>query len=401
MFSHVRYCIGLPFGNADLPATETKELVLLSVQVLGESDVLARCVVSAKHFAPVTLFAERGIVGGHVYQPTVNHRIMNFGNLGAKRTVEDDVVVTPLLRSMIFNGGKSSFSGNTLMRLFPYEVVPDGPKAGKQPLLLSPAPLAFDHARAVVEIDDDDEGGAEGLDGDKGEEEPNDGLPIAGTPATKANESATSTLSSSGITGSVNNDVPTSVVVRTDDPLGTPKSKGHPTATSNSTKEVKVPRKIPLSRQMLMGSIESTRGRRLSGTTFDRLLEVFNFHRKDKGNKFISPTEIASFLHAISQHNISTQEELKVYVETFKLNRFYNVDLKPIHQQLKTLGTIIRMLVPFRLAAYDGRHRFNLCCYFATGIFLPTSELRPKVVSFNEVATMFGEKGEVKGERGF
>ena len=64
-------------------------------------------------------FAERGAVGGHIYQPNVNHCIMNFENISATRIGDEEVVVKPMLRSMIFNKGKSSFSTNSTMRVFP------------------------------------------------------------------------------------------------------------------------------------------------------------------------------------------------------------------------------------------------------------------------------------------
>ena len=57
--------------------------------------------MTVNHFAAFTLFAERGAVGGHVYQPNVNHRIMNFENISMSRIGDDDVMVPPMLRSMI------------------------------------------------------------------------------------------------------------------------------------------------------------------------------------------------------------------------------------------------------------------------------------------------------------
>ena len=385
---------GVLRNPVELPETETTELKLLSVQVLEEGDVLERCVVAAKHFAPITFFAERGLVGGHVYQPTVNHRIMNFANLAAKRTVEDDVVVTPLLRSMIYNEGKSSFSGNTTMRLFCYEIVPEEQARKSCPSLMSPAPLAFELDIAADDPEEEEEVEETGSAGSEGEApEVNAKVVLSPTGETKGNKtsiSSTSTLSSSGTAANHNAHVPASVVVRSEE------GKSEAIPDDEGIRNCPVPKKEPLSRMMLMGSIEATKGRSLRGETFDRLLEVFGMHRKQKGNPTVTPVELASFLHTISQDNVSTTEELKAYTEKFKLTRFYRTDTKPTHQQLKTLGVILRMLVTFRLAAYDGRHRFNLCCYYATGMFLPTSDLRPKVVSFDAVKNMFSEKGDKK-----
>ena len=96
------------------------------------------------HFAALTFFAERGLVGGHVYQPNVNHRMMNFENLSASRVSDNNVVVMPMLRSMIFNKGKSSFSTNSSMQLSPYNDVPASEDTAMLLQLMSPEILSFD-----------------------------------------------------------------------------------------------------------------------------------------------------------------------------------------------------------------------------------------------------------------
>ena len=133
----------MDFIEVALPAVETTELKVFNLQISEESPSLQRCAVNLDYFAALTFFAERGAVGGHVYQPNVNHRIMSFENLSATRIGEDDVVVTPMLRSMIFNEGKSSFSAQTKMRLFPYEVVRVSERNEMLEELMSPAPLSL------------------------------------------------------------------------------------------------------------------------------------------------------------------------------------------------------------------------------------------------------------------
>ena len=85
-------------------------------------------------------------------------------------------------------------------------------------------------------------------------------------------------------------------------------------------------------------------------------------------------------------------EGLKKIVTDFQLNRFYYVtDCKPVPDQISLLSTVIQALVPFRIGAYDGRHRFALCCYFATGFFNPNNSLLQKQSSFG---TSQGGKGK-------
>ena len=70
---------------------------------------------------------------------------------------------------------------------------------------------------------------------------------------------------------------------------------------------------------------------------------------------------------------------LKKFVNDFHLLCFYNVnDCKHVPEQIYALCTVIWALVAFCVGAYDGWHRFSLCCYFATGYFNPTSSLLQK-----------------------
>jgi hypothetical protein len=381
----------LTFQKVVLPPIKSTELKLLEAQVEEESNVLDRCTVTVNHFAALTFFAERGAVGGHVYQPNVNHRIMNFENLGSKRTGEDDVVVTPLLRSMINNEGKSSFSGNTTIRLFPYEIVASTSLNDRLSHLMSPAPLAFDIAPPTEVVTISDEDGSE----NEEDVEEQDVVTSPPNPGGKTAGSANSTLSSCTTPVEGSNGVPTSVMVPT---AIAPVEDCKPTAEppQPETPSAAIPRKVPMTRQMLMGSIEGVRAQRLSGRAFDRLLELFGVHRKAKGSNDVTAIEIASFFNEIASINIGTIEQLSAFLKRFKLDRFYELDSKPVHQQLKSIGTIIRALSPFRLSVYDGRHRFNLCCYFATGIFYPTSDLRPPAISFEDVKKMFSEPGDEK-----
>ena len=68
---------------------------------------------------------------------------MNFKNLSAPRIGDNDVVVTPMLCSMIFNKGKSSFSTNSSMQLFLYEVFCASEDTAMQAQLMSQVPLTF------------------------------------------------------------------------------------------------------------------------------------------------------------------------------------------------------------------------------------------------------------------
>jgi hypothetical protein len=75
-------------------------------------------------FAALTMFAECGLYLGHVYQPEVNHRQMNF-TCFYKHTAKPGGSIPPMIDSMLNPTPHNSFSMGNLMSFYFYEVEPD------------------------------------------------------------------------------------------------------------------------------------------------------------------------------------------------------------------------------------------------------------------------------------
>jgi hypothetical protein len=89
----------------------------------------------------------------------------------------------------------------------------------------------------------------------------------------------------------------------------------------------------------------------------------------------VSSGEIIWFLEKLALFNLSSSDGLKALIQDRKLGWQYTVSLDeemPIYDQLNTFFGLVRADVPFHIGAFDGRHHFSLCCYFATGRVLQT-----------------------------
>jgi hypothetical protein len=130
------------------------------------------------------------------------------------------------------------------------------------------------------------------------------------------------------------------------------------------------------------GKIKDFRANRVSIKCLNRLFLLFGLKRLNADAK-VDVTEIAAFLEHIGSYDISNVNFLGKFIEEFGLEWLYTVNEDPLEKQLSVFFAKVRAVVPFRLAAYDGRHRFNLCCYFATGLFHPTSSMHPTLLGFD------------------
>ena len=236
--------------------------------------------------AGLTLFAERGFYSGHVYQPYVNHRVMDFNSFHEARPTAGGSHGTPLIDSVLRPTEMNSFSLGNKMSFYFYEVeeveTPDFP-------IYSPSYLSID-------------------DGDD--------------------------------------------------------------------------------RFLQSCRIKKTNARTLSPETFSDTLTLFyskrNIAKKDK-TKPVCCTEIAMFIGKICSFNIGTIDGLQRLVTEHHLDWLYEVTDKPIPDQLLEFSAALRAVTRMRVAAYDGRHRFNLCCYFAMGYFDPTCRLKLERKQFDVV----------------
>jgi hypothetical protein len=136
-----------------------------------------------------------------------------------------------------------------------------------------------------------------------------------------------------------------------------------------------------------MGELHKLRSRTLTLKTFEKLLEIFGLSRNQKfvDNPVVEVTEIAEFFLLICKYNIGTKEGLGDFIKAFRLDRFFILNDMLIQDQIWLLSAVIRALVPFRVSAYDGRHRFNLCCYFASGHFKPNNSLKLNKFPFEKI----------------
>ena len=291
------YCcvsIGLIEG---IPAPKKGRRLLVgshASSLVTDTDSLDRVPITVEVSA-ITFFAERGAFSGHVYQPDINHRTMNFHMFAGARERSDGMMMDSMIDSMVYPGTTNAFSGGHPMALFFYETVPTS-----EVKLWSPGALSFDY-----------------LD-----------------------------------------------------------------ATSLETE-----------RHHLMGGIQEVGAKLLSSASFERTLQVFKRWRKAGSDGTpVTATEVAEFLMQLCKVGVGTIEKLSKFVEHHQLQWLYEVTEEPIEDQLLYLGSLIRAATPMRVAAYDGRHRFNLCCYFASGYFRPKAELqmeRPRFEGLFEKKVMF------------
>jgi len=136
------------------------------------------------------------------------------------------------------------------------------------------------------------------------------------------------------------------------------------------------------------GSLKDTKAEFLSVEGFQRTLNVFNFRRNANyaALSTVDVWELSSFLLELGKIQLGTKAGLQSFVSTFGLDCFYTVTDGNVWEQHRQLFAIIRMLCPLRFAAFDGRHRYALCCYFATGRFYPTQDCVPNEKTFEAVA---------------
>lgn len=137
------------------------------------------------------------------------------------------------------------------------------------------------------------------------------------------------------------------------------------------------------------GTIDFLDSKELTLKTFERLLLLFGLKRCSKFSDMceVHAEEIASFFSSVCAKPLKTVMDLKAFITHHGLGWLYEVDEKPFTVQVEIFFGLIRCLVPFRVAAYDGRHRMYLCAHFVTGQFNPRAKLFPS----NEAPMKFEE----------
>ena len=104
-----------------LPECITKELeASCNFRTETIEKVILKTTIGVKSFGPATIFAERGPFSGHVYQPKVNHREVDF--LSYSHRQDTSLLSKPLCESMLFPKSETSFSVGNKMGLYCYEV---------------------------------------------------------------------------------------------------------------------------------------------------------------------------------------------------------------------------------------------------------------------------------------
>lgn len=128
--------------------------------------------------------------------------------------------------------------------------------------------------------------------------------------------------------------------------------------------------------KLTTSTIKGYRARPLTVDGWLRVLEVFAYDRDlSCPEDYVPASEIVSFLEKLGTFDLSSIDGLVAFVEEHRMQWLYEVTNDPLPDQLNRFFSLVRGVMPLRLAAYDGRHRFNLCCYFATGYFKPTPDI--------------------------
>ena len=127
--------------NLKFPDIETEELPRSgNLRTEKVENLIFKTVVGVKSFCPVTFFAEQGPYTGHIYQPKVNHRVVDFMSYSHRQ--EASALSKPLRESMIYPNEETGFSVGNLMGLYCYEVTKlDTHPVGIRGVLESPATL--------------------------------------------------------------------------------------------------------------------------------------------------------------------------------------------------------------------------------------------------------------------
>jgi hypothetical protein len=276
---------------------------------------------SIGNLAPLTLFAERGVFSGHVYQPRVNHRELNFSSYHRGDDIKGS---DPMMKSMLIVKPETHFSCGNKISLFLYEVK-EVNLSEEGMVLETPAPLWFDYI--------------------------------------------------------VGNDTKNAAEIVPDDAL------------DNAVAALQKNRKR---RFFGTGHIKQYRACKLSVATFERALQLFGLRRNEYYRSYstVQVEEACSFIRFISEISLGNNENVNAFLEKYGLTHIYQDGTKEPQRVLQELSMIVRSLVPLRVAAYDGRHRFALCCYCATGYFHPTNALEMESVSFKELVGNCSYRGE-------
>lgn len=136
----------------------------------------------------------------------------------------------------------------------------------------------------------------------------------------------------------------------------------------------------------IMGRMEGKTVEALTPETFEQTLKIFGLKRKSGASSKdrVSAKEVAEFMTKLGEHKLGTVQDLQAFVSQFDMGWLYEVTDEPIQKQLHYFAALLRALTPMRVAAYDGRHRFNLCCYFVSGNYNPSASLSMKEQNFEE-----------------
>jgi hypothetical protein len=256
-----------------------KPLVDLPNSPKGYDTVL----VKMDRFAALTMFAERGLYSGHVYQPEVNHRQMNFTSF-YKNTAKPGGNIPPMIDSMLNPTPHNSFSMGNLMSFYFYEVE---------------------------------------------------------------------------------------------------------AATDENVERLTTPAAICVHKNTrLNGCVRGYRYRPVTRQGWNRTLMLFGFQVKESISEsdHVSVHEIGSFLEMLGSYDLRKNSGLKKLIKERRMSWLYTVDddKGEYPEKLNEFFSYVRALVPLRVAAYDGRHRFSLCCYFATGYFKPRPEITMDFITFSD-----------------
>ena len=128
---------------------------------------------------------------------------------------------------------------------------------------------------------------------------------------------------------------------------------------------------------------------RLTGTSFQRLLQFFGLRweqESDDDPNVMVPVEahlrtpdisdIASFISLFNKYPLSTSANFKSFLHHFKLGWFFELDEKKhLLLEYRRFGMMLRAALNFRLACFDGQHRWYLYCMFYSGFMDPQNNL--------------------------